>query len=187
MRLSYASLFPEKAKHAWCKRKRLPQQNSYDLPAGDYCLYDLYPLSGVAEPDIYFVVEFRKQQRQDATLRCLLYGDKAEVTLSPEHLQSPEAPQVCQMVQDLLVADAPLRKSLLRRKQEVQQACQTIASVQDAPESSLLSETAIRKLAGTLEQVMGATEREHAEALLDELLENLRASLLQAFEARQAE
>ena len=70
MRLSYSSLFPEQVKHPWVKRKRLTENNAYQLAAGDYCIYDLYPLSGVSEPDIFFTVESRKDQSQQATLKC---------------------------------------------------------------------------------------------------------------------
>lgn len=185
MRLSYASLFPHKVKQPYCKRKRLGKDNAYALPAGDYCLYDLYPLSGVAEPDIYFTLEFRKDPALTATLRCLLYRDKAEVLLSHEHLQSAQAPALCRMVQDLLQEDAPLRATLRARKQEVQLACQSVSLATDVPETSLLSETAIRKLAGTLELVLSSTEStEHAQ-VLDRLLADLRQAMLEAFAARQ--
>lgn len=186
MRLSYASLFPEKVKQAWCKRKRLNKQNDYGLPAGDYCLYDLYPLSGIAEPDIYFVIEFRKTQELSATLRCLLYKDKAEVLISPEHLQSPQAPALCQLTQDMLNEDAPLRRLLHQRKREVQIACQAVAQAAETPESQLLSETAIRKLAGTLEQALQAADPADFEAQLDHLLADLRQALLHSFTHRQA-
>jgi len=184
MRLSYASLFPDQVKQIWCKRKRLPRQNAYQLPAGDYCIYDLYPLSGIAEPDIFFTVESRKDQALTATLRCLLYGDKAEVMLSPEHLQTAYSPSICQLVQDLLNQDAPLRRLLMQRKQEVQAACQTISLASDSPESSLLSETAIRKLAGALEQVLQAREPELFEAHLDQLLQDLRLALMNSFQVQ---
>lgn len=185
MRLSYASLFPKKAKQPYCKRKRLSKDNPYGLPAGDYCIYDLYPLSGVAEPDIYFTLEFRKDAELTATLRCLLYRDKAEVLLSPEHLQSGQSPALCRMVQDLLNEDAALRNLLRTRKQEVQLACQSVAVATDVPETSLLSETAVRKLAGTLEQVLASTEPERHALLLDELLADLKSAMLQAFAERQ--
>ncbi len=187
MRLSYSSLFPEQVKHAWCKRKRLADKNAYDLPAGDYCIYDLYPLSGVSEPDIFFTVESRKNQSQQATLKCLLYGDKAEVSLSAEHLQSVEAPQLCQMVSDLIASDAALRKMLNKRKQEVQMACQTISSTQNKPETYLLSETTIRKLAGTLEQAMVMSDPEYQESVLDQLLIDLKKAMLSAFEKERTE
>ncbi|MEZ0371436.1 MAG: hypothetical protein ACAI44_20250 [Candidatus Sericytochromatia bacterium] len=184
MRLSYASLFPHKVKNSYCKRKRLGKDNPYSLPAGDYCLYDLYPLSGVAEPDIYFTLEYRKDPNLTATLRCLLYRDKAEVMLSPEHLQSQQSPDLCRMVQDMLNEDASLRAMLRKRKQEVQLACQSVALAADMPETSLLSETAIRKLAGTLEQVLASTETARHEVLLDQLLADLKAAMLQAFAER---
>ncbi|MGV3526965.1 MAG: hypothetical protein ACO1RX_22300 [Candidatus Sericytochromatia bacterium] len=187
MRLSYASLFPHQVKHAWCKRKRLTQDNAYDLPTGDYCLYDLYPLSGISEPDIYFTVECRKQPTLTATLRCLLSRSGAEISLSHEHLQSPEAPRVRNMVQDLLNEDAPLRKLLRARKQEVQLACQTIAVAEPAPESTLISETAIRKLAGTFEQVLSSSDPDTFSALLDELLNGLRHNLEEAFAAQHGD
>lgn len=185
MRLSYASLFPHKVKQPYCKRKRLGKDNEFGLPAGDYCLYDLYPLSGVAEPDIYFTLEFRKDPALTATLRCLLYRDKAEVLLSNEHLQSQQAPALCRMVQELLNEDSALRALLRARKQEVQLACQSVAIAADVPETSLLSETAIRKLAGTLEQVLASSEPERHEQLLDQLLGDLKTAMLQAFAQRQ--
>lgn len=185
MRLSYASLFPDKVKHPWCKRKRLTAKNAYQLPAGDYCLYDLYPLSGIAEPDIYLTVEGRKEERLEATLRCLLYGDKAVVSLSPEHLQSVQAPEICQMVNDLLNEDSALRKRLTRRKAEVQAACQTVASASDVPESNWLSETAIRKLAGTLEMALQASDEDSFESLIDQLLHNLKESLKANYRQQQ--
>ena len=184
MRLSYASLFPEQAKQAYCKRKRINKDNIYALPAGDYCLYDLYPLSGVAEPDIYFSVEFRKDSSLTATLRCLMYRDKAEVMLSHEHLQVQQSPALLQMTQDILDEDAALRNLLKKRKQEVQLACQSIASATNIPETSLLAETAIRKLAGTLEQVMEAADPAEHEAVLDDLLAGLKASMMAAFEVK---
>ena len=181
MRLSYATLFPHKAKHPWCKRKRLAKDNPYGLPAGDFCIYDLYPLSGVAKPDIFFTLEFRKDLNLTATLRCLLYRDKAEIMLSQEHLQSPQAPDICRMVQDLLNEEAALRALLRARKQEVQLACQTVAISADMPETSLLSETAVRKLAGALEQVIASTDPMQHEMLLDDLLAGLKAAMLEAF------
>lgn len=187
MRLSYSSLFPEQVKHAWCKRKRLAEKNIYDLPAGDYCLYDLYPLSGVSDPEIYLTIESRKHQKQQATLKCLLYGDKAEISLSAEHLQSHEAPQLCRMAQDILASDAALRKLLSKRKQEVQMACQTISTTQNKPETYLLSETTIRKLAGTLEQAMLMSEPDSQEAILDQLLTELKQVMLSAFEKERSQ
>lgn len=181
MRLSYGSLFPDRTKHPWCKRKRLTAKNTYHLPAGDYCIYDLYPLSGIAEPDIFFTVEGRKDQRLEATLRCLLYGDKAVVTLSPEHLQSSQAPAVCLMVQDILNQDNALRKRLAARKNEVQAACQTVATSSDIPESSWLSETAIRRLASTLEMALTAPDEEGFENHIDLLLGHLKVALRQNF------
>ena len=112
----------------------------------------------------------------------LLYGDKAEVSLSAEHLQSAEAPQLCEMVKDLVSSDAALRKLLAKRKQEVQMACQTISTTQNKPETYLLSETTIRKLAGTLEQAMLMSEPESQEAVLDQLLIDLKKVMLSAFE-----
>lgn len=184
MRLSYATLFPDQAKQPYCKRKRLNKDNHYALPAGDYCLYDLYPLSGVAEPDIYFSVEYRKDPSLTATLRCLMYRDKAEVMLSHEHLQVPQSPALLQMTQAILDEDPALRSLLKKRKQEVQLACQSIASASNVPETSLLAETAIRKLAGTLEQVMQAADPVEHEAVLDELLAGLKASMMAAFAAK---
>lgn len=184
MRLSYTSLFPEKSKQPYFKRKRLGKDNPYALPAGDYCLYDLYPLSGVAKPDIYFSLEFRKDPSLTATLRCLLYRDKAEVLLSHEHLQSPQAPALCKMVQDLLDEDSGLRTLLRTRKQEVQLACQSVAIASDVPETNLLSETAVRKLAGTLERVLAENEPERHEMILDELLQGLKSAMMAAFAER---
>ena len=184
MRLSYSSLFPDKVKHAWCKRKRLPADNPYQLPAGDYCIYDLYALSGIADPDIYLTVEYRKDQSQSATLRCLLSPQKAEIMISAEHLQSPSAPQVRQMVADIFNEDSALRKLLQARKREVQVACENLRVAQDVPETQLLPEVAIRRLAGTLEQVMQASSPEEAEANLDHLLSDLRQSLLDNFTPR---
>lgn len=181
MRLSYASLFPEKVKQAWFKRKRLNQSNPYDLPAGDYCLYDLYPLSAIAEPEIFITVEYRKDKSQNATLRCWLYNDKSSVQLSNEHLQSQNAPALCKMVEDLINQEPSLRKRLSKRKQEVQAACQTIAMSTDVPESSVLAETAIRKLTGMLEKVMLSVEPTEREVLLDQLLASLRSELLNSF------
>lgn len=185
MRLSYASLFPQKVKNIYCKRKRLGKDNPYSLPSGDYCLFDLYPLSGVAEPDIYFTLEFKKDPNLTATLRCLFYRDKAEVLLSHEHLQSPQAPALQRMVQDLLNEDSALRNMLKARKQEVQLACQTVAVSADVPETSLLTETAVRKLAGTLERVLASTELSEHESIIDELLEGLKQSMIEAFKQRQ--
>lgn len=185
MRLSYASLFPQKAKNTYCKRKRLSKDNAFGLPAGDYCLFDLYPLSGVAEPDIYFTLEFRKDPDLTATLRCLFYRDKAEVLLSHEHLQSPQAPALQRMVQDWLNEDAALRALLRARKQEVQLACQTVAVSADVPETSLLTETAVRKLAGTLERVLASSDPAEHEQTIDELLAGLKQSMLEAFQQRQ--
>lgn len=181
MRLSYSSLFPDKVKHAWCKRKRLAADNSYGLNAGDYCIYDLYALSGIADPDIYLTVEYRKDQSQSATLRCLLSPQKAEIILSAEHLQSPVAPQVREMVSDIFKEDSALRKLLQQRKREVQIACENLRVAQDVPQTQLLPELAIRRLASTLEQVMQASNPEDAENNLDALLGDLRQSLLENF------
>lgn len=181
MRLSYASLFPEKVKHAWFKRKRLSENNEYQLASGDYCLYDLYPLSSIAEPEIFITVEFRKDKSQSATLRCWLYNDKASVQLSNEHLQSQNAPTLCRMVEDLINQEPTLRKRLTKRKQEVQMACQTISMSAGIPETSVLAETAIRKLTGMLENMMASTEPDERELILDQLLASLRSELLKSF------
>lgn len=185
MRLSYSSLFPDKVKHAWCKRKRLSADNAYGLAGGDYCIYDLYALSGIADPDIYLTVEYRKDQSQSATLRCLLSANKAEIMISAEHLQSPAAPAVRDMVAVIFKEDNALRKMLHQRKREVQVACENLRVAQDVPETQLLPELAIRRLAGTLEQVMQATSAEDAESHLDTLLADLRQSLLNNFSQLQ--
>ncbi len=186
MRLSYSSLFPDKVKHDWCKRKRLSADNPYDLPVGDYCIYDLYSLSGIANPDIYLTVENRKSRSQSATLRCLISPQRAEILLSAEHLQSPEAPAVCQMVRDIFKEEPALRKKLLNRKREVQKACENVVETEKAPETEWLSEITIRRLAGTLEQVMQASTPENLEQNLDQLLADLRQSLLESLR-QQAE
>lgn len=185
MRLSYSSLFPDKVKHAWCKRKRLPADNGYGLAGGDYCIYDLYALSGIADPDIYLTVEYRKDQSQSATLRCLLSPHKAAIMISAEHLQSPAAPAIREMVEDIFKEDSALRKMLHQRKREVQVACENLRVAQGVPETQLLPELAIRRLAGTLEQVMQAADSEEAESHLDTLLADLRQSLLHNFTQQQ--
>lgn len=187
MRLSYSSLFPDKVKHAWCKRKRLAADNAYGLAGGDYCIYDLYALSGIADPDIYLTVEYRKDQSQSATLRCLLSPNKAAIMISAEHLQSPVAPAVRDMVEAVFKEDSALRKMLQQRKREVQVACENLRIAQDVPETQLLPELAIRRLAGTLEQVMQSDNTEDAENHLDALLVDLRQSLLNNFVQQQAQ
>lgn len=186
MRLSYSSLFPDKVKHAWCKRKRLNADNPYGLAGGDYCIYDLYALSGIADPDIYLTVEYRKDQTQSATLRCLLSPNKAAIMISAEHLQSPSAPAIREMVEAVFKEDSSLRKLLQQRKREVQLACENLRVAQDVPETQFLPELAIRRLAGILEQVMHAANAEEAEAHLDAMLLDLRQSLLKTFAQQQA-
>lgn len=142
MHLAYAYLFPEKAGQPYLKRKRLKANNAFDLPAGEYLIYDLYPMSPLEGPDLYFMVERVKTSEILLTARFAYPEDEdPELSISRFHLQSPQAAEALALLHDVI--DTPEMGDLLEARafevmaQTMQQMSEQLAEDPEAVDDFL--------------------------------------------------
>jgi hypothetical protein len=181
MHQPFQRIFPDHSREAWCRKRRLKKDNPYDLPAGNYCFYDLYPAEIEDPSQIYLLVQHHKSGGHLATLLLEFGPGGVQLSLSPEHLQSQMAPMAFQLVRDTLSQETDLQAQLWQHLQEVGWMHQELQEHHShLPKSSLLAEMTLRSLAGTMENLMTETHPRQWESLLDGLLHSLKHELLTA-------
>lgn len=178
-------IFPNQGHENWVRRRRLKKSNPYNLPAGDYIFLDLYPVLPEDPSSVFLLIQHVRTGTHLATLELSWSPQQVELNLNPAYLQSPIAPQVFEMVRDTLDQEPALQDTLWERLQAVGLMLREVN--QDIPESSLLSEMAIRALAGVVDTLMQESHPSQWEAHLDYLLANLRQALLAAMQQHRVD
>ncbi|MGV3523034.1 MAG: plasmid pRiA4b ORF-3 family protein [Candidatus Sericytochromatia bacterium] len=194
----FALLFPEESDRQRLNF-RMPRRNAYQLPAGQYELYDIYP--ALQEPPVYeiFLNVTNAQADVLATLYCQLDAEAHAIhlSLSEVHLQQQLAPALLAAIEshfnaargqhwaELLLLRATRMQQALQQQQEDSDSQSLGVPAGSGPpvgrDLRLLREEALHML------MQHNDDPEQQESLIDALLGEMRQLMLSELESYRRE
>lgn len=143
MHLAFTRLFanenPESLGHV-----DLADNNGFGLPAGEYLIHDLFPLTSEVASQLYFTVEHVASG--DILLTARMTMEPQHLSISPEHLQSVQATEAMEMLRQVLM-QPDVQSNLSARLQRVWQLHMAVALDRAGPDRAQLREAMIDELA----------------------------------------
>jgi hypothetical protein len=180
MRLSYYALFPDQAESPVYHTIKLNKRNAYSLPEGEYNIYDHYPTQMREEPAVYLSIEAVSSRQHLATLQIQLppVVGKATIRVSPEYLQSSEAPKVLSMLEKQILKDRNHVEALSQRLLAVAQS-----NLQLLLPQTLMARGVLSQLGDYIGQMLEETSVKKRQGMLEGMLKEMGKGLLEGIDA----
>ena len=161
MHLSFTRLFSDQETET-LGHVELEDDNTFGLPAGNYLIHDLYPISPEHGSDLFFTVE--RVDTGEVLLTARLRTDPQQLNISPEHLQSARANDAMALLTAVL-SDANVQNHLSERLMAVSQFHLAVTLDRTGLDRNQMRETMLKEL----EKEFPGSDRSQIEALLDNI------------------